>query len=478
MKKKLLFFCILTLIAIVLTCSACKDKGSASDELSYNMKLSLEKNVITGEETVYYKNVYAESLSESVFHLYANAYSLEAANPAYKSALETYGGTEIKTVAINGEKAEFTISEDREYLTVKHGAVKKNGSISITIGFVTTVPSGELRLSTDGTAYTLSGFYPQLSVYDGGAFRTDKFSATGDPAYSGVAAYKIEFECDKSLVIAASVKQSAITTTDKRQTVTYDGAGIRDFAFVCSPDYNVVNGQAGEVNVYYFYKTDDNAQQTLDLAVNALKTYGETFGEYPFDTYTVVRAPFVCDGMEYSGLALIGEKCGDVGNAVLHETAHQWWYGVVGNDNINESYMDEGLATFSAAYYYELVGETEKFDKEINAIKRAYMSYEKLQKKRNSTISLSMNRPVYEFTDYQYTMVEYYKGCMMFDNLYELYGKDKFNACLKKYCENNKFGFGGKTAFAAAAKTTMGDVGGLMEGWISDKLLTATFGEV
>lgn len=477
MKKKLLFLCVLTLIAVVLTFSACKDKGNKTDELCYDMKVSLEGNVLSGTENVSFRNVYADVITDTVYHLYPNAYSLDATNPAYKTALETYGGIEIKSVSVDGEKADFSLSEDKEYLTVRHGEIKRNGSVNTTIEFVTTIPSGDLRLAADGKSYTLSGFYPQLSVYTDGAFRKDKFSAVGDPAFSGVADYKIEFECDKSLVIAASAKQGSVASTSDRQTVTYEGKNIRDFAIVCSPDYNVINGQANGVNVYYFYKNDENAQQTLDLAVNAVKTFGETFGAYPFDTYTVVRAPFVCDGMEYGGLALVGEKCGDVNDAVIHETAHQWWYGAVGSDCINESYMDEGLTTFTAAYYYELTGESEKFEKEINAIKRAYMSYERLQKRRNSTVSLSMNRPVYDFTDYQYTMVEYYKGCMMFENLYALYGKDKFNACLKKYYEDNKFGFGGKNAFVKAAKQTMGDVGGLMDGWISGNLVTATFGE-
>ena len=76
-----------------------------------------------------------------------------------------------------------------------------------------------------------------------------------------------------------------------------------------------------------------------------------------------------------------------------------------------------------------------------------------------------------------YTMVEYFKGCMMFENFYELYGKEKFEACLKKYYEDNKFRIGGKKAFLAAAEKTMGDVKGLMDGWTGEKIVATTFAE-
>lgn len=477
MKKYLIIFAVAVLVSTGILLAACTDKTTDDDCLSYEMKLSLSENTLTGEETVRYKNIYVDGLGQSVFHLYPNAYAQDAVNPAYTSELASYGGIEVSSVTVNGEKAEFTLSEDKEYLTVSHAALKKGEEIAFTFSFVTTVPQGLLRLSGCDGAYTLSGFYPQLSVYDGECFRTDKFCAIGDPMFSSVADYNVTFECDKSLVVCSSVKNGETTENGERQTIKMEGQHVRDFAIVCNANYNVLSAKAGEVNVYYFYKQDENAQETLDTAVNAINAYSEAFGAYPYDTYTVARVPFMCDGMEYSGISLVAEVCSDLTDAVLHETAHQWWYGVVGNDCINESYMDEGLATFSAAYYYRLKGDDEKFKGEINAMKRAYACYEKLQKRRKTGASLAMDKPIYEYTEYQYTMVEYFKACMMFDNFYELFGEEKFVACLKKYYEDNKFGIGGRNAFLAAAEKTMGDIKGLMDGWTGEKIIATTFAE-
>ena len=40
---------------------------------------------------------------------------------------------------------------------------------------------------------------------------------------------------------------------------------------------------------------------------------------------------------------------------VVHEVAHQWWSAVVGSDSKRHAFLDEALANFSAALYFEVV---------------------------------------------------------------------------------------------------------------------------
>lgn len=478
MKKACLILMIITVIAVMgFSLIGCNNKEETNDNLCYDIKINLTENKLTGEQTVSYNNVYCENLTESVFHLYPNAYAENAKNKAYVIEPSVYGGIEVTSVKSGENNVEYTISECGEYLTVKHGEVKKNDNISLKIEYSVTLPSCNLRLGYVDGYYNLSGFYPQLSVYGENGFRQDAYSAVGDPILSTVATYNVEFDCDKSLVVASSLKCKDISTTTNRQLLKYSGENVRDFAFACNSNYNVINGQAGGVNVYYFYTADENAQETLNTTIKAINTFSEAFGAYPYDTYSVARVPFDCDGMEYSGLVYVAEKCSDLTEAVIHETAHQWWYGMVGNDCINESYMDEGLVTFCSAYYYELNGESEKFKEKINAIKRAYINYENLQKRRNTGMNLAMDKPIYEYTDYQYTMVIYYKGSMMFNNLYELYGKEKFNMCMKKYCDKYKFKIAGKEQFTETAEGVLGNISGLIEGWLGEKIVATTFAE-
>jgi aminopeptidase N len=75
----------------------------------------------------------------------------------------------------------------------------------------------------------------------------------------------------------------------------------------------------------------------------------------------VVAADFL-DGMEYDGLFFLGRGFYNTYNhqpddyliaITVHETAHQWWYGLVGNDQAIEPWLDEALCTYSEAIFYE-----------------------------------------------------------------------------------------------------------------------------
>ena len=477
MKKIAVFLMVALMICLSAVLVSCGKSEEVTDGLTYKMDLSISENVLKGEQVTTFTNVYADVLSEAVFHLYPNAYREDAVHPAYELPMGTYGQIDVKSVSVGESAGDYAISEDGEYLTVKLPEVERKGSVSVSFSYETTLPSGGVRLSKKGSDYLLSGFYPQLSVYEKDGFRKDPFCAVGDPIYSGTATYDVTLTCDTSLVVCSSAGAGEKTEESGKQTLHYTCPDVRDFCIAASPNYQVKEKMAGDVRVYYFYRNDERAQETLDLAASAVETFSSAFGAYPYGTYTVARAFFDCDGMEYSGMSVISESCSDIEETVLHETAHQWWYGVVGSDPIYECYMDEGLTTFTSAYYYALKGDEARFDAECERMNRAYASYEKLQKMRKTEAILAMDKPLYEYTAYQYTMVEYVKGALMFRSLYDLYGKEKFLACLQKYVENNRFSFGGKDRFIEAAKGTMGDVSSLMESWIGDKIVATTFAQ-
>jgi aminopeptidase N len=93
----------------------------------------------------------------------------------------------------------------------------------------------------------------------------------------------------------------------------------------------------------------------------SITLFEELFGPYPYDSLTVAENGFF-GGMEYSALITISDYAyisypGDSPSLlhalVSHETAHQWWYGAVGNDQANEPWLDESLAFYSELLYFE-----------------------------------------------------------------------------------------------------------------------------
>ena len=139
----------------------------------------------------------------------------------------------------------------------------------------------------------------------------------------------------------------------------------RTFALSMSLYYKVAQQQVGDVTVYsYFFAFyDAQGQALLQTSVEAMQVYNEKFGPYRHKTLTAVQGDFN-DGMEFSGFYFISRDYfnlyhGDSKNYLViiaaHETAHQWWFDSVGDNQALEPWLDEAFATYSERIYYETV---------------------------------------------------------------------------------------------------------------------------
>jgi aminopeptidase N len=143
----------------------------------------------------------------------------------------------------------------------------------------------------------------------------------------------------------------------------YQLDNARNFAWSASDQYVLSTTTVDSILVMsYFFPFDSRAgESALQTTAESLALYNDLFGPYPRQTLTVVEADFL-DGMEYDGLyflsrgfySLFSGDPGDYLTAIAaHETAHQWWYGAVGNDQALEPWLDEALSTYCERLYYE-----------------------------------------------------------------------------------------------------------------------------
>lgn len=477
MKKIILsvISCLL-LCGILISCQNKKEDAPCAC-LTYDMTLSLEGDVLTGKQTVSFNNVFADNLENAVFHLYPNAYAENAKSKAYTGILPSYGGIEIGSVTVDGVKVEPTTDEDKQYLFVPLSGAAYGSKQTIDFTYSVTVPESRLRFGRYNENYLLSSFYPQLAPFKDGKFLTDPFSVIGDPLYSQIGDYTVSLACPSSLVVASGAKLVEKKDGGDLSVYTYSAKNTRDLAFAASPNFNVLSGKECDTEINCFFIGDFDGQASLDLARSAFKTYTENFGPSGLDVYSVVVAPFDFTGMEFSGIVIISDAAGeDVADVILHETAHQWWYNLVGSDPIRSSALDEGLTSFTSVYYYLLCGDEETFNRRIAEAKKVYTQYETLQKRRKTGMNLRLDGTIYDYTAYQYTMLMYYKACMMFNNLYELYGKDKTTACLRAFAEKYAHKDATMDDFVSVCNNVLKtDVSGLIAGWIGDGGTATTF---
>ncbi|MBA4376017.1 MAG: hypothetical protein C0401_07580 [Anaerolinea sp.] len=163
----------------------------------------------------------------------------------------------------------------------------------------------------------------------------------------------------EDLIIAANA--TVVPNLNNYQVSVYDA---RNISLSISDEYKILSKQFGDTVIqgYIFKEDEDSGWAAIEITGNAILLFSDLFGvSYPHGTMTIVESDFP-DGMEYDGLYFLSQDYFKTFSKSLknyltllsvHETAHQWWYGITGNDQALESWLDESLATYSEYLYLE-----------------------------------------------------------------------------------------------------------------------------
>ncbi len=288
----------------------------------------------------------------------------------------------------------------------------------------------------------LSGWYPILAVYDEDGWNLDPISAIGDSVYSDSAFYSVDVTAADDLVLATTG-----VPVEAEGMRHYATGPVRDFFMVMSPDYKIASQEADgvRVNSYYLPGDEEGGERALEVAAGALQVYDARFGRYPYIELDVVEAPMRnALGVEYPGIVLVSSDIYGRPSSVIfdaaasHEVAHQWWYGVVGNDVFDAPWLDEALATYSSSVYFQ--------DAQDEAAYQGYAGYwlESLQGLRATGRDDVVTRSLSYFEDQDnggsYGAVVYDKGALFFKALREEIGDPAFFSGLQSYYQEHKYG--------------------------------------
>ena len=271
--------------------------------------------------------------------------------------------------------------------------LKPGESTEVVLECEAKIPKGHYRcayeaLDYENTAartYELAQFYPMLAVYEDGQWRTDEYITDGECMYSRVADYAVTFHAPEGFAVIASGNETRGETADGMTEWTIEAEAMRDVTIIASNEYaEPLTGEACGVTINSYYamnqekynagkdEDDGHAWQgahTLQAAMDAVEAFTECYGPYPYDGLDIVESNYEYGGMEAPGLVRISQmyswsfddpeyqdKCAAT---TAHEVAHEWFYGVVGNDQFNEAWLDESFAAFSEQVYWRHMGRSE-----------------------------------------------------------------------------------------------------------------------
>lgn len=417
---------------------------------------------LTGTEQIIYTNTEDVPLNHVYFRLYPN--------------LPGYGGQmRVDEVLVQGQPVEPALEAQKTALRVPLPADLLPGQrIAFDLSYQAVVPTGPNQgyniFSYANGTISLAGFYPALAVYDESGWNIEVPPPYGDATHLDVSLYQVQLTAPSQMVVAASgslVEES--THSDNTKTLRLVSGPMRDFYLAMSQNFKVasqvVDGTV--VNSYYPPHLEQGGQLALQYAVDALRVFNQHFGQYPYAEFDVAATPTTAGGVEYPGIVVISERIYNqegvfFQHVIAHEVAHQWWYGLVGNNQIDEPWLDESLTNYSTVFYWQQVEGVETARQVIETFFTAPYQRAKTQGRDKAVIG-----PVENFTVEEYSTFVYGKGPLFFNALRQEVGDDMYFEIMQSYYRQYRY----KIASAQNLFTVIEQVSGqnvepLLETWL------------
>ncbi len=203
-------------------------------------------------------------------------------------------------------------------------------------------------------------WYPALVPYiEGEGWHTWRYHPVGDPTIYPLTNISLNVRAGEGITVASGGPQGPVEDGLWRFRVER----ARGVAFLASDQYETASGEVDGIPITSYYLPDhaEAGSAAVDIASEAITLFEELYGPYPYDNLTIAENGYF-GGMEYSALVSItdyayytfyGLEASVLHVLTAHEIGHQWWYGAVGNDQVNEPWLDESMAFYGELLYYE-----------------------------------------------------------------------------------------------------------------------------
>jgi hypothetical protein len=425
-----------------------QDAGLCGNIAHYKIDLLVGPSLarVIGRQELLYTNTEDEPLNDVYLRLFPNS--------------PTYGGSiTVTELFVDGRPAAPILELDGTALRVPMGTRLLSGeSVTLTMDFDVRVPTtnavGHGLFSYVDGVMALPAVYPLIPVYDDEGWNVDVAPVHADDIYADVASYEVTINAPPDYTVVSSGSCSS----PQRGAWRCEATPVREFALVLGRDYQLANRMVNDVVVNSHFYTGDEASGylALDTAVNALVVFSDLFGPYPYAELDVVQTPNRLGGMEYPGLVVIQDTLYPTGSRVewltAHEVAHQWWFGIVGSDQVDEPWLDEALTQYSTLLYYEMIYGPERAGSVLNT--------EFLRTHRDLIrrgLDLPVGLPADEYERGLYFQVVYDKGALYFHQLRQEIGDPAFFKVLRVYYQNNRYDVAEPRDWLDAVQEVTGD---------------------
>ena len=372
-------------------------------KVNYTIDVSLDDkdHTLDGFERIEYFNNSPDTLRFIWFHVWPNAYkndktaytdqSLENGNTEfYFSELEQRGYINRLEFKVNNVTA--VVQDHPQHIDIIRlvlpSPLAPGEKIDITTPFHVKLPYNFNRGGHDGQNYYIAHWYPKPAVYDKNGWHPMAMLEQGE-FYSEFGNYDVRITLPENYAVAATgelqneseknwlknrsgfewkpavekikingvvknVTQKFPTSSSKTKTIAYVQNNIHDFAWFADKRFVVLSDTillpgGKEVECYSFHLPgQQHWQNSIRHIKAAIKEKSKLVGEYPYKTVTVVASPETgTGGTEYPTITVLNASNeSQLAYIIHHEVGHNWFYGILGSNERDFPWMDEGINSY------------------------------------------------------------------------------------------------------------------------------------
>jgi hypothetical protein len=373
--------------------------GYWQQDVHYTIQATIKEdsNLINATETLEYWNNSPDTLTYVFFHLYQNAFqpnsyldklnSANSFNAKWGNNYESKGlGTNVLNWQANGMPLQVEYDNTIAKIFLQQPLLP-NSKISFQINFKTYWDNGNQRRrmkwfdvlghkNENGYRhYDGVHWYPRIAVYDA-KFGWDVQQHLGKEFYGDYGTFDVSLNFASNYIVEATGwlqnKEEVLPkqlleklnlknfenvpsgqapstiiayTPSSRKTWSYHADNVHDFAFTADPSYRISETYWNGIQIVALAQEGNAAgwQNAAAYTAKVIAYYSKTVGMYGYPKMVVADAQ---DGMEYPMLTLDGGTDPGYRDLLAHEVGHNWFFGMVGNNETYRAMLDEGFTQF------------------------------------------------------------------------------------------------------------------------------------
>ncbi len=452
------------------------------------VKLDGKRRIVTGKETLFWQNQSKDTITELQFHLYPNAFRNNHSSFMKESRMrmkekplsdKELGFIEVASLKLgSGEdltgKMEFIHPDDgnAEDKTVLRVLLPKpllpGAAITVNLEFVNKLPEPAIaRSGSKGDYFFVSQWFPKIGVWENGKWNCHQYHSNTE-FFADFGVYNVKMTVpEKNLVGATGLEVSKTKNGDGTATHFYHAEDVHDFVWTTSPDFVEFTAKANNVEIRVLVQREHRPQgkRHIEAARLGIEYFEKWYGKYPYPNLTVVdpaKGAGGTGGMEYPTLITAGTLVGmpkgvrGLEMVIIHEFGHNFWYGLVASNEFEDSWLDEGINTYSEIQImHDLYGAKGSF------VDWMGIKVDDLQTRRYGYIRTPDADPIVKnawqyYSGSSYGSMSYDKPAMMMITLENYLGTETMRKVMSGYFERWEFKHPKSKDFVAAANEVSG----------------------